>query len=190
MLTETEQKQLIAELVTLKQQLTKTEENTNIQQNALEEIAELSIIDNHPADMGTELFEREKDQALHMHAGDELKKVENALQAIQKGTYGKCEKCGKDIPLERLKVIPYTTVCINHAIENEIANDPSQEDSVLKYANPNTFANRYKEDPRDSIDSFKEIAQMGTSETPSDFMGDQEDYNQLYPEEKHEVEKS
>lgn len=187
MLTETQQKHLIAELVSLKYQLTKTEENTNIQQNALEEIAELSIIDNHPADMGTELFEREKEQALNTHAVDELKKVENALLAIQDGSYGICEKCGNEIPYNRLEALPYTTVCIEHAIEDEIPSDLPNEDKLLKMANPNTFANRYEDDQRDSIDSFKEIAKSGTSETPSDFVGDHDDYNELYREDEMEI---
>ena len=38
--------------------------------------------DNHPADMGTELYDREKDFALEEHADSKLNKVNKALEAI------------------------------------------------------------------------------------------------------------
>ena len=61
------------------------------------------MYDNHPADMGTELFEREKDIALNVHAGSELDKVDNALQAMEDGSYGKCEVCQKIYHLSDLR---------------------------------------------------------------------------------------
>lgn len=38
--------------------------------------------------------------------------IEAALEKIKKGTYGKCEKCGKDIDIERLKVYPEARFCV------------------------------------------------------------------------------
>ena len=40
--------------------------------------------------MGTALFDREKDLALHEHAESELGKVDIALEAMAEGSYGKC----------------------------------------------------------------------------------------------------
>ncbi|MEM5591840.1 hypothetical protein AAHH67_09065 [Niallia circulans] len=40
----------------------------------MESVGELSSYDNHPADLGTELFEREKDSALEQHDQSELEK--------------------------------------------------------------------------------------------------------------------
>ena len=37
---------------------------------------ELSSYDNHPGDLGTELFEREKDVALEIHEEDQLNEIE------------------------------------------------------------------------------------------------------------------
>ena len=48
-------------------------------------VGELSAYDNHPADMGTELYEREKDFALEEHTDSELNKVNEALQAMEEG---------------------------------------------------------------------------------------------------------
>jgi len=49
-------------------------------------------------------------------AGDALRarinEIDSAINKINMGTYGKCEKCRKDIPLDALKVSPARTHCI------------------------------------------------------------------------------
>ena len=80
-------------------------------------VGELSAYDNHPADMGTELYDSEKDFALEEHADSELNKVNEALQAMEEGTYGKCKVCGTEIPYERLEVVPSTQFCVKHSNE-------------------------------------------------------------------------
>jgi DnaK suppressor protein len=40
-------------------------------------------------------------------------KIKEALTRIDDGTYGKCEECGENIGLERLKARPVTTLCID-----------------------------------------------------------------------------
>ena len=174
------------ELQAMKIRLTETETNTDILESAQEDSGELSMYDNHPADLGTELYEREKDIALHSHAEGELGKVENALQAIKDGTYGICEVCGKEIQVERLEAIPYATVCIEDAKKDTPTDRPVENDQLLM-AEPNSFAARREGDAIDYEDSFQEIAQSGTSETPSDFMGNKNrDYDDLYNEENEE----
>jgi len=44
---------------------------------------------------------------------NELKKVNAALAAIKKGTYGYCENCQKEIPLERLRAYPQADTCLD-----------------------------------------------------------------------------
>ena len=41
-----------------------------------------------------------------------LQAIEEALERIQKGTYGVCRDCGEPIAEARLKAIPWTRVCI------------------------------------------------------------------------------
>jgi DnaK suppressor protein len=48
-----------------------------------------------------------------------LKAIDDALERIQNGTYGICEVCGKEIEEERLEAVPWTTLCIQHAKEQE-----------------------------------------------------------------------
>ncbi len=128
-----------------------------------ESTGELSSYDNHPADEGTDLFEREKDIALNEHTEKQLNTVNNALRAMDTGTYGICEKCGVPIPLERLEVLPMTTYCKEHTPDQNIPNHRSVEESVLahSFGNDSDF-------PRPGRDTFKEVAEYGTSETISD----------------------
>lgn len=150
--------------------------------NARETVGELSLYDNHPADMGSELYEREKDYALEEHHDSELNKVNDALEAINNGSYGKCKKCGTDIPFERLEAIPYTLYCKEHSNEQNIIGDRPVEEQVLEPAHGNSFQHRQNSEVSDYEDSFQEVARFGTSETPSDLRGDYEDYNSLYNE--------
>ena len=41
-----------------------------------------------------------------------LQAIEEALERIQKGTYGVCRDCGESIAEPRLNAIPWTRVCI------------------------------------------------------------------------------
>ena len=40
------------------------------------------------------------------------KNINSALKKIEDGTYGSCEKCGKKIPIERLKIFPEAKFCL------------------------------------------------------------------------------
>jgi len=41
-----------------------------------------------------------------------LQNINSALEKIEKGKYGVCEKCGKEIPVARLKVSPEAQFCL------------------------------------------------------------------------------
>ena len=141
-------------------------------------VDELSTIDNHPADLATELYEREKDIAIKAHEVDALEKVDAALEAIENGSYGVCAKCGVDIPFERLEAVPYTLFCIDHTDAKFVPTDRPVEEQVILPAVDNSFAGRDdKDDIHDYEDTFQIVAQYGTSETPSDFEGDFDDYD-------------
>lgn len=48
-------------------------------------------------------------------ARTEIALVKQAISRIDKGQYGLCQVCGEPISKERLKVIPYSTMCIKCA---------------------------------------------------------------------------
>ena len=143
-------------------------------------VGELSAYDNHPADMGTELYDREKDFALEEHADSELNKVNAALLAMDNGAYGKCKVCGIEIPYERLEAVPTTQFCVTHSNEQSVPTDRPVEEDVLEFAHGNHFQHHQFREVIDNEDSFQEVARYGTSETPADLKGDYEDYNSLY----------
>jgi DnaK suppressor protein len=43
----------------------------------------------------------------------ELQQIERAIKLIRTGRYGSCEVCNSQIPIARLKALPYATVCID-----------------------------------------------------------------------------
>jgi RNA polymerase-binding transcription factor DksA len=71
-----------------------------------EELSELSNYDQHPADTGTETFEREKDLSILDSLEAELGELEAALQRVDEGTYGIDEVTGEPIAPERLEAVP------------------------------------------------------------------------------------
>jgi DnaK suppressor protein len=38
--------------------------------------------------------------------------IANALGRVEQGTYGKCERCGNEIPYERLEALPSARLCV------------------------------------------------------------------------------
>lgn len=49
----------------------------------------------------------------------ELIRIWDALQRIERGTYGQCSQCGRKIALERLKAMPSTELCVECAAKME-----------------------------------------------------------------------
>jgi RNA polymerase-binding transcription factor DksA len=80
-----------------------------------DQISELSALDQHQGDIGTETFEREKDFSLLEQLEAEIGDLDAALRKIDEGTYGICEICGKQIQPDRLEAMPGTRTCIEHA---------------------------------------------------------------------------
>ena len=84
-----------------------------------ENLSELSSIDQHQADVGSETFEREKDISILEQIEAELEDVEHALHRLDDGTYGTCEVDGKPIPADRLEAMPAARFCLEHQVEAE-----------------------------------------------------------------------
>ncbi len=77
--------------------------------------------DQHPGDVATELYDRELEYTLHDGEQALLARIDRALGRIEDGTYGKCERCGKDIPVERLEARPWAELDIDCQREVERA---------------------------------------------------------------------
>ncbi|MGI6778050.1 MAG: TraR/DksA C4-type zinc finger protein [Acetivibrionales bacterium] len=148
---------------------------------------ELSNYDNHPAEIATELFQVELNNALMVHEEHLLWEINHALEKIDKGTYGKCELCGKQIIKERLEAIPYARVCKeceeNKAIDPEIlANTRPNEELVLDAPVGRKYQNQREDDEHEGMDQLFDLVKYGSSDSPQD-MGGYYDYEEYYTNE-------
>ncbi|HLI80156.1 MAG TPA: TraR/DksA family transcriptional regulator [Candidatus Binataceae bacterium] len=46
-------------------------------------------------------------------AEDRLRLIDQSLARVDNGTYGTCAECGEDIPVERLKALPFALLCVD-----------------------------------------------------------------------------
>ena len=69
------------------------------------------------AEQAVELENAETLVALDREMSQELRQIDHALRRIEADHYLNCEQCGKPIPEERLKALPYATRCIQCATE-------------------------------------------------------------------------
>lgn len=74
-----------------------------------------------------------------------LKQIDEALAKIENGTYGICEECGEEIPLARLKILPFAKLCV------DCVSNVEKEEAI-----------------RQSLESEKNIFATGNNEEESD----------------------
>ena len=64
-------------------------------------------------DVALEGEQQEINSQLAAFESRELNMIERAIKLIKEGRYGKCEGCNVSIPIERLKALPFTPVCVS-----------------------------------------------------------------------------
>lgn len=64
-------------------------------------------------------FVQEVDLALMQMKSETLKKIEEALQRLDAGTYGRCQECDAEIPSARLRALPFAALCRHCQEESE-----------------------------------------------------------------------
>ena len=82
---------------------------------------DLSTMPIHMADIGSDNFEQEFTLGLIENEEEILRDIDDALERMEDGTYGKCETCSKAIRKTRLKAIPHARLCIKCQREEELA---------------------------------------------------------------------
>lgn len=149
---------------------------------------ELSPVDNHPGDLGTEMFEKGKDLALMERDRLELDDISAALEAMEAGTYGLDVITGEPIPFERLQAVPYTRFTKENSprqarpktrpVDEEFLDPPFGRTSLDDRGDQNGF---------DGEDSWQAVAVYGNSNTPALAEGREiGDYNQMEIEDYEE----
>ena len=80
----------------------------------LDDDGDLSYDENF-ADSAQVAGQQGANRALAGQLKENLAEVERALAKMDEGTYGRCERCGKEIGEARLEAMPATRFCIDHA---------------------------------------------------------------------------
>ena len=76
---------------------------------------DISLADQHPADVATETADRELDTSRGAMFEARIRQIDDALGRLEAGTYGTCVVCGRPVPEERLEAIPDTPYCVTDA---------------------------------------------------------------------------
>jgi RNA polymerase-binding protein DksA len=66
----------------------------------------------HIADQGSDCNEHEKTYLIASLEGDILDELDEALDRIDEGSFGKCVFCGNEINEKRLDALPYAKLCL------------------------------------------------------------------------------
>jgi DnaK suppressor protein len=101
---------------------TKLDEDPRMSTLSTLDIGDLSQLD----------FDENIDYTLLNMQIERLREVEDALDRLEEGTYGICEECGAAIKLERLKVLPFTTYCVQCQERRERMGQGSKLKQVTK----------------------------------------------------------
>ncbi|ATH72526.1 TraR/DksA family transcriptional regulator [Bacillus altitudinis] len=125
-LTKEQKADLYERLIQLKEDVKgskKKEESMLVESNEIS-----NGVGNHIADHGSIYLDRMTEQTLDQ-VDDQIEgEIDAALKRMEDGTYGICEKTGKDIPYERLKAVPYTRYSIDAKKNEETNQDPNEFD--------------------------------------------------------------
>lgn len=131
---------------------------------------ELAAYDNHPADVGTSLYERGKEFGERRQLLDRLLRVESALERVRAGTYGRCLRCGRDIGLARLEAVPEAELC--RACKDEVApaslGGRPPEEAVVRPPFGRPAEGAPARGGLDGEDAWDAVEVYGTSSTPQD----------------------
>ncbi|MCR3922592.1 MAG: TraR/DksA C4-type zinc finger protein [Firmicutes bacterium] len=135
---------------------------------------ELSVVDNHPADIASENYERAKDISLHEKNLLVLEQVNEALKKVEVGSFGVCENCGKPIIEERLDAVPYATYCLDCKKQAEAAEldlpRPIEELSLVSpfartYMGDKDYTGYDGEDAWQDVDQYNKLPHVFERET-------------------------
>jgi DnaK suppressor protein len=70
-------------------------------------------------DSARALSDVEMHASLIERAEERLRAIDSALNLLEQGRYGMCDRCGEEIPVERLRALPFATRCVDCPKEAE-----------------------------------------------------------------------
>lgn len=159
-------------------------DHLGLSQSMREQTGELSTNDNHPGDLGSEMFERGKDIALLENEERLLARVKDALEQMDQGDYGVCQECGQPISYERLEAVPYALFCVQHAPNQSVSERRPVEEQFLQRPFGRTSLDDHEDQNGfDGEDAWQIVESWGSSNSPAMAENNHiDDYNEMYIE--------
>lgn len=98
----------------LEELLAELQRSTSVlQHDDARDTGELSSLDQHPADSGTNLADADREEASLEVLLAQQERVRAALARLDAGSYGQCVDCGRELPDERLEARPEAERCVD-----------------------------------------------------------------------------
>lgn len=94
-------------------------QNQDIHEMALDQANE-NTYSNHPAEAGTHLEDMDRTANIQLNLQETLEQVKRALERMDEGAYGLSEISGREIPAERLEVLPWATTLVEEQAQSKI----------------------------------------------------------------------
>lgn len=148
---------------------------------------ELSNYDNHPGEIGTELFQLELNNTIRIFEENLHKEIREAISRIHTGEYGVCQSCGQKIAEERLETIPYARLCIDCENSKHEKMESSRrirpvEELILDAPLGRKYLNEQEDDEYEGLDYLNDLEKYGSADTPQD-LGGYADFEEFYTNE-------
>ncbi len=119
------------------------------------DLGELTSIEAHlVGDSGDAALDAARDSIYSQLASAgsrELREINDALDRMRRGDYGKCENCGGDIPTARLQALPFAAMCVKCQREAELERAAAQ--SMGEYPSDDMIQDA--EEPRKSFGTME-----------------------------------
>ncbi|BCG60220.1 TraR/DksA C4-type zinc finger protein [Paenibacillus sp. URB8-2] len=158
----------------------KENEDHGLEDSMRDMSGELSEIDNHPGDVATDLYHRSMDISLQEREELELTDIEDALRAMDNGTYGICAASGQPIPYERLAALPATRYSKENSPRQEKPHTRPVEEEFLTPPFGRSSLDDKEYNGFDGEDAWQIVESFGTSNTPAMAEGNNIDsYNDM-----------
>jgi len=90
-----------------------------MEDDTLNDHSKTTSIPTDVEELGSDTADQELTVSLLGSDKDTLDQIEAAIERIEDGSYGRCEKCGEHIPKPRLEAVPYAAECERCASQGE-----------------------------------------------------------------------
>jgi RNA polymerase-binding protein DksA len=120
-------------------------------------------------DAARTLADVETHASLIERAEERLRAIDFALNLLERGRYGKCAKCGEEIPLERLKAVPFAAYCVDCQQRRNHARRVGEGKVDEPFAHQWNLPEEMAESTEASHDEFIPVSEEGPAEEEPDF---------------------